>query len=146
MTPVVLDTNIVLDLLLFQDPQVQGLHLALARGELRWLATGPMRGELVHVLAYPHLSAALARRSHSAAALLAQWDAWVTSAEVAPPCTVRCRDPDDQMFIDLAVAHCALLLSKDALVLRLAKRLLPLGVVVGPASSVKAPSLPVSAG
>jgi hypothetical protein len=34
------------------------------------------------------------------------------------------------MFIDLAVAHRAQLLSKDALVLRLAKRLLPLGVVV----------------
>jgi len=36
------------------------------------------------------------------------------------------------MFIDLAVAHRAQLLSKDALVLRLAKRLLPLGVVVSP--------------
>jgi predicted nucleic acid-binding protein len=47
---------------------------------------------------------------------------------------VRCRDPDDQMFIDLAVAHRAVLLSKDALVLRLAKRLLPLGVVVSPTS------------
>ena len=45
---------------------------------------------------------------------------------------VRCRDPDDQMFIDLAVAHRAQLLSKDALVLRLARRLRPLGVVVGP--------------
>ena len=132
MTPVVLDTNIVLDLLLFQDPQVQALQQALARGELRWLATGSMREELVQVLAYPHLSAAMDRRSHSAAALLAQWDARVTPADVAPSCAVRCRDPDDQMFIDLAVMHCAALLSKDRLVLRLAKRLLPLGVVVSP--------------
>jgi predicted nucleic acid-binding protein len=80
------------------------------------------------------------------APLLAQWDAGVSLVEVAPRCAVRCRDPDDQMFIDLAVAHRAQLLSKDALVLRLAKRLLPLGVVVGPARSDKAPSLPVSAG
>ena len=56
----------------------------------------------------------------------------MTVVEVAPRCAVRCRDPDDQMFIDLAVAHRAQLLSKDALVLRLARRLLPLGVVVGP--------------
>jgi putative PIN family toxin of toxin-antitoxin system len=132
MTPVVLDTNIVLDLLLFQDPQVQGLHQALGRRELCWLATAPMREELVQVLSYPHLSLALARRSHSAAALLAQWDTRVTPADVAPSCAVRCRDPDDQMFIDLAVMHRAALLSKDKLVLRLAKRLLPLGVVVSP--------------
>ena len=145
MTPVVLDTNIVLDLLLFQDPQVQGLQQALGRRELCWLATAPMREELVQVLSYPHLSLALARRSHSAAALLAQWDTRVTPADVAPSCAVRCRDPDDQMFIDLAVMHRAALLSKDKLVLRLAKRLLPLGVVVGPASGAKAPSPPVSA-
>lgn len=46
----------------------------------------------------------------------------------------------------LVLAHRAQLLSKDALVLRLARRLLPLGVVVvGPLGSAKAPSLPVSA-
>ncbi len=139
MKPVVLDTNIVLDLLLFQDPQVQGLQQALARGELHWLATAPMREELVQVLAYPHLSAVLAHRSFSAASLLAQWDARVTPADVAPSCAVRCRDPDDQMFIDLAVMHRAALLSKDRLVLRLAKRLLALGVVVGLAGAAIAP-------
>jgi len=37
----------------------------------------------------------------------------------------------------LALAHRAQLLSKDALVLRLARRLLPLGVVVGPLGSAK---------
>jgi putative PIN family toxin of toxin-antitoxin system len=141
MSALVLDTNIVLDLLLFQNPQAQGLRQALDQQQLQWLATVPMREELARVLAYPHLSLALARRSHSAAALLAQWDARVTPADVAPSCAVRCRDPDDQMFIDLAVMHRATLLSKDGLVLRLAKRLLPLGVVVGPASGVKAPPL-----
>ena len=47
----------------------------------------------------------------------------------------------------LVLDHRAQLLSKDALVLRLARRLLPLGVVVvvGPLGSAKAPSLPVSA-
>ena len=47
----------------------------------------------------------------------------------------------------MVLDHRAQLLSKDALVLRLARRLLPLGVVVvvGPLGSAKAPSLPVSA-
>jgi PTS system nitrogen regulatory IIA component len=75
---------------------------------------------------------AFARLGLTVVALLGQWDALVSVVDVAPRCAVRCRDPDDQMFIDLAVAHRAQLLSKDALVLRLAKRLLPLGVVVGP--------------
>jgi predicted nucleic acid-binding protein len=78
------------------------------------------------------------------APLLAQWDALVSVVDVAPRCAVRCRDPDDQMFIDLAVAHRALLLSKDALVLRLAKRLLPLGVVVS-AGGVNVPPLLIRA-
>jgi putative PIN family toxin of toxin-antitoxin system len=130
MSALVLDTNIVLDLLLFQNPQVQGLRQALDEQQLRWLATVPMREELVRVLAYPKIALVLARLGHSVAPLLAQWDALVSVVEVAPCCAVRCRDPDDQMFIDLAVAHRAQLLSKDALVLRLAKRLRPLGVVV----------------
>ncbi len=129
--PVVLDTNIVLDLLLFQNPQAQGLRQALDQQQLRWLATAPMREELARVLAYPKIAPMLARLGHSLASLLAQWDALVSVVEVAPRCAVRCQDPDDQMFIDLAVAHRAQLLSKDALVLRLARRLLPLGVVVG---------------
>jgi len=130
MSALVLDTNIVLDLLLFQNPQVQGLRQGLDQQQLRWLATVPMREELVRVLAYPKIALVLARLGHSVAPLLAQWDAGVSLVEVAPRCAVRCRDPNDQMFIDLAVAHRAQLLSKDALVLRLAKRLLPLGVVV----------------
>ena len=130
MSAVVLDTNIVLDLLLFQNPQAQGLRQALDQQQLRWLATAPMRAELARVLAYPKIAVVLARLGQSVAPLLAHWDAGVSLVDVAPRCAVRCRDPDDQMFIDLAVAHRAQLMSKDALVLRLAKRLLPLGVVV----------------
>ena len=144
MKPVVLDTNIVLELLLFQNPQAQGLRQALDQQEMRWLATVPMREELARVLAYPKIAPGLTRLGHSLASLLAQWDALVSVVEVAPRCAVRCRDPDDQMFIDLAVAHRALLLSKDALVLRLAKRLLPLGVVVS-AGGVNVPPLSVRA-
>ena len=43
-----------------------------------------------------------------------------------------CKDPDDQQFIDLAVQHGAILLSKDQAVLRLRKRLMALGVEAMP--------------
>jgi putative PIN family toxin of toxin-antitoxin system len=132
MSALVLDTNIVLDLLLFQNPQVQGLRQALDEQQLRWLATVPMREELVRVLAYPKIALVLARLGHSVAPLLAQWDAGVSLVEVAPRCAVRCRDSNDQMFIDLAVAHQATLISKDKEVLRMKNRLARLGVVVLP--------------
>ena len=46
-------------------------------------------------------------------------------ADHAPPkAPVTCSDPDDQKFIDLAVARQALLLSKDRAVLSMKKRLL----------------------
>jgi len=53
--PVVLDTNILLDLFVFADPRVQGLHRALEAGSLRWLSTAVMREELRRVLDYPQL-------------------------------------------------------------------------------------------
>jgi predicted nucleic acid-binding protein len=75
MSALVLDTNIVLDLLLFQNPQAQGLRQALDQQQLQWLATVPMREELARVLAYPKIAAVLARLDHNMATLLMQWDA-----------------------------------------------------------------------
>ena len=47
--------------------------------------------------------------------------------DVAPRVSAVCKDADDQHFIDLAVAHRAILLSKDKAVLCMQKRLLALG-------------------
>ena len=46
---VVLDTNVVLDLWLFEDPRFAGLAQALSHS-LRWVATAEMREELSRVL------------------------------------------------------------------------------------------------
>jgi predicted nucleic acid-binding protein len=59
---------------------------------------------------------------------LAQFDALVHIETVAPKASVTCKDADDQKFIDLAVAHKTLLLSKDRAVLCMEKRLLALAV------------------
>jgi len=124
----VLDTNIVLDLLLFQDPATATLRHALGTGALRWLASAPMRDELVRVLTYPQIVKSLHWHALSAESVLAGFDAQVSPVDVAPKAQVTCKDPDDQKFIDLAVQHHALLLSKDRAVLCMKKRLLALSV------------------
>ena len=48
---VVLDTNVVLDWLVFRHAPSAPLHRAIEAGELRWIATAPMRAEWDHVLA-----------------------------------------------------------------------------------------------
>ncbi len=124
----VLDTNIVLDLLVFHDPRSAELRAALESGRLRWLATAPMRDELERVLDYPQLKPRLSHHGLSKESVLAAFDAWVSFCPIAPKAPYTCKDPDDQKFIDLAVAHQAALLSKDKAVLVMRKRLLKLGV------------------
>lgn len=121
---IVLDTNIVLDAFVFNDPATLPLKAALAAGTLQWLATPAMRDELARVLGYPKIVARMAFYQVSADEVLARFDAQVCLVEAAPKVTLTCTDPDDQKFIDLAVAYKALLLSKDRAVLCMAKRLL----------------------
>ena len=125
---IVLDTNIVLDAFVFNDPAAQPLKLALAAQKIQWLATPPMRDELARVLAYPKIVVRLAYYQLTAEQVLSQFDGQAQIVDAAPKASVTCTDPDDQKFIDLAVAHKAMLLSKDRAVLCMAKRLLALDV------------------
>lgn len=128
----VLDTNIVLDLYVFADPASAPVHSALESGALRWLATQAMRDELERVLAYAQIAPRLAFYKRSAADVLAAFDRHSECVAVADKAPVTCRDPDDQKFVDLAVAHRATLLSKDRAVLALRKRLQRLDIHAGP--------------
>jgi putative PIN family toxin of toxin-antitoxin system len=132
-TAVVIDTNIALDLLVFEDPGVAGLREALARGRLAWLATLPMREELSRVLGYPRLCPHLAASGRWPQAVLADFDR--ISRQVPEPlrASVICRDGDDQKFVDLAVANRCLLLSKDRDLLSMKKRLSVFQVVTSSA-------------
>jgi putative PIN family toxin of toxin-antitoxin system len=128
----VLDTNIVLDLWIFDDPRTQSLRHALRQGRLQWIATAAMREELRRVLGYPHLVARMAASGQTAQAVLDAFDQQATVLEDAPKAPCTCKDGDDQKFIDLAVMHRALLLSKDAQVLCMRRRLERLGVDLNP--------------
>ena len=127
---IVIDTNIVLDAFVFDDPGSDALKAALEGRQIRWLATLPMRDELERVLAYPLIVRRLLRGQRGADDVLAQFDAKAEIVEVAARAPMRCRDPDDQKFVDLALAHKAALLSKDRALLCLSKRLLAQGVRV----------------
>jgi putative PIN family toxin of toxin-antitoxin system len=124
----VIDTNVVLDLLVFGDPGARALQQRLAAGSLHWLATAPMREELARVLFYPKLAPRVALHRGDAASVLGDFDRHARLVEVPAKAALTCGDPDDQKFIDLAVAHRCLLLSKDDEVLRMRKRLAGLQV------------------
>ncbi|MBT9552769.1 MAG: putative toxin-antitoxin system toxin component, PIN family [Hydrogenophaga sp.] len=126
----VLDTNVVLDLFVYEDPATVPLRAALAEPQTRWLTTAVMREELRRVLAYPQVVKRLNARALMADAVLASFDACAQLVDIAPKAPYTCKDADDQQFIDLAVAHRAALLSKDKAVLCMTKRLATLGVAV----------------
>jgi predicted nucleic acid-binding protein len=120
----VLDTNVVLDWLAFGHPVGATLAAALTSGRCRWICTRAMRDELADVIARE----ALKRWAIDAPAVLAVFDA--LGVDVGSPTLLlaaaespRCSDPDDQMFIDLAIARSAhALLTRDRALLRLASR------------------------
>lgn len=128
----VIDTNIVLDLWLFEDPATIPLRAALQSGAISHLATDSMRGELARVLTYPHLMKRMAKSNIQAPDVLNRFDKYLLAAEPAAKAACTCKDPDDQKFIDLAVAHAVPLLSKDKAILCMKKRLLQSGVVLNP--------------
>jgi putative PIN family toxin of toxin-antitoxin system len=130
--PLVLDTNIILDVFVFADDAARPVRTALEGGGLRWLATQAMRDELERVLAYAQIVPKLAYYELVADDVLAAFDRHSERVDAAAKAPVTCKDPDDQKFIDLAVAHGATLLSKDRAVLALKKRLERLAVHTGP--------------
>ena len=128
----VLDTNIVLDLWVFDEPKAEALRTSVESGSTQWLATAAMREELARVLTYPQIVKRLMHRQLPASVVLDHFDRWAQLQPDAPKAPYACKDADDQKFIDLAVAHTATLHSKDAQVLCMKKRLERCGVALNP--------------
>lgn len=118
---IVIDTNVVLDWLVFRDAGVAPA-LDARTACWRWLACAAMRDEFVEVL-----RRGLAERTGVSieTALLGWGQATLLPAPAAatPLGHWRCRDADDQKFIDLALEQGARwLLTRDHDVLALAGR------------------------
>ena len=116
----VLDTNVVLDCFGFADPRSSTLVAHLDSGAAALLFTAALREELARVLGYPGLPFDGALRAH----VLARYDglARPVSAAAGYFALPRCRDQDDQKFLEAARDGGAdFLVTKDKALLKLAR-------------------------
>lgn len=138
----VLDTQVWLDWLVFDDPSVRGLRAAIDGGRAEVLIDAACLAELERVLGYP------LGRSVDAAACLAACrkiagrveilaaEGGTESARVLP----QCRDPDDQKFLTLAAqAEADVLVSRDRELLRLSRKCSPWLAIVPPQAFARLP-------
>ena len=118
----VLDTQVWLDWLVFDDPSAAPIREAVAAGRLRIVIDEACEAELVRVLAYDLGKFTLEPARQSAC--VARCRRLATCVAVGTPADLpKCRDPDDQKFLELAArAGAQVLLSKDQAVLALAPR------------------------
>lgn len=122
---IVLDTNVCLDLWVFADPRCAPLRAALCRGAVHAVTRADCCAEWQRVLHYPGLPIDDQSRPAIAAAFAAnvQVLAGTDAASARAACLPRCADPDDQKFMELALAAGARwLLSKDRELLKLSRR------------------------
>lgn len=133
MRRLVLDTNVVLDLLHWRNPGALPILEALRSARAECVANAATLGELQRVLAYPEFALAPAARD----ALYMEYDRLARRVEVAvAPPLPRCRDADDQKFLELAAGTGAeLLVTKDKALLRLRGRTVLPFAIVAPATA-----------
>jgi predicted nucleic acid-binding protein len=118
-----LDTNVVLDLWLFKDTRLEALRRLLAAGQWRWIASEAMLIELGHIRQRPFA------QSHEALPELFEPPAHLAPAP-SNPAPWRCRDADDQKFIDLAWHSRLPLWTRDRDLLVLRKKAAKDGVII----------------
>ena len=128
----VLDTNVVMELLHWQDPRSAALLAAIEAGAASCFADAGALDELQRVLGYPQFG----RNAAAQAALLERYRAIVVEVPAGAPLPdlPRCRDRDDQKFLELA-ARCGaeLLVTRDRELLKLAhsrRHPAPFGIAV----------------
>ena len=118
----VLDTNVWLDWLVFNDPSTQWLDQAERADPFQLLATAHTRDEFLSVLPRTAIVKRLPQpRQRQEVAW--RFESMLTLTGQPNRGLLTCTDPDDQVFIDLALAHQAqALVTRDKAVLALAKR------------------------
>ena len=119
--PIVIDTNVCLDLFVFHDPRWAPLLAAMESGTLVAVTRADCRDEYLAVLKYPHLPLDETSRAQA----VKRFDTLLRV--VAPDAKhVRlpvCTDRDDQKFLEIARdAGAEVLVTKDKALLKLARR------------------------
>jgi putative PIN family toxin of toxin-antitoxin system len=110
---VVLDTNTVVSALLFPRGQLGWMRPVWSEGGMLPLVSADTVRELIRVLAYPKFELDRADINATLSAYLPFIE--TLAVEGVPSNQPACRDPDDQMFVDLAtVGEAEVLVSGDA--------------------------------
>lgn len=118
---VVLDTNVVLSFWHFQHPRMLGLLAWLDRRRAALLTRGDCLDELTRVLAFCDFGLAPERRSEIAADYRTRTEL-IDGPGAAVVTLPRCKDRDDQKFLELAwEGRAHLLLTRDKLLLAMAR-------------------------
>ncbi|MES2832225.1 MAG: PIN domain-containing protein [Pseudomonadota bacterium] len=126
----VLDTNVCLDLFVFQDARWSRLHTALETGSTEAFTRADCRAEWLLVLQYPRFSLDAKQISDCVAA----FDRYITclpirdggagagmKADSGGSALPRCSDTDDQKFLEtMQDSDAAVLITKDKALLKLA--------------------------
>ena len=113
-----LDTNVILDLLVFKDPVAEPIRQLLDAKLVDAVRSEASMLELIDVIQRPTFKL----NQEEQAIILQAWESVTRLLENAAieSAPFTCRDLDDQIFLDMAYSiRPALLLSKDLLVLEL---------------------------
>ncbi len=127
MKPIILDTNILLDIFVFEDVRADRLRNAVLNRQIKTYSNQTSVEELRDVISRPLFALEEGRQAE----IMGQWQSLSQSIEdlkleAAP---WKCQDPDDQVFLDLAfTVRPSILISKDNAVLKLATQALKEGV------------------
>jgi predicted nucleic acid-binding protein len=131
-TLVILDTQVVMDWLVFDEPSLLPLISAVVSRRLHWTATSAMKAELLHVIG----RGVAARYAPDVVRIHEAFERHCRLVDepvlgIARP---RCSDTDDQKFIDLGLAlastQSTTLISRDRAVLKVAKRAAKFGLPI----------------
>jgi putative PIN family toxin of toxin-antitoxin system len=122
----VLDTNVWLDWLVFADAGVTPITIAAASAQIEIFIDEACAQELALVLAYPLRKQILTAEEQAARMAQCRRIARLSEPAATPvdaPLLPKCRDADDQKFLELALACRAdYLVTKDLMLLELARR------------------------
>ncbi len=122
MRTLVLDTNVVLDLVVFDDPGVRRIAQAIGSGAAMPVASRACLEELRRVLDYPRLKLDAAARREAFERFRTQATLLDVPATLEREGLPLCSDADDQKFLDLAWhAKAHSLVTRDKALLGLAR-------------------------
>ena len=133
----VLDTNIVMDMLHFDNIHTQPLQAGIAAGQLVCFTDSNCLAELERITGYPEFGL----EEDARIALMARYRSFVRICEAVGEEDFplpRCRDEDDQKFLILAArCNAGYLITRDKLLLKLARhrhKPAPFGIVTAEAA------------